>query len=221
VYLDPWPIASVTALLEAAAAGVPGVSLRLGNGEAEVLCSDSPGLDGHIIRADGVAAYREAVSRLVEDPRHRRREGEAARSGVLRVHSGAGWRRHLEDVYALASSGRSAPALPDGRNLGAPGTVDELVYRVQSYPGWSAPLYEVVRSHAAVFPARTGALAKALLNAAVARIPGVPDRHLRRLERYLFRARVGRRPEEEVHPQPVPGIPRAPTPQSGLMKERS
>lgn len=221
VYLDPWPVASVTALLEAAAAGLPGVSLRLGSGDAEILCSDSPGLAGHLIRADSVAGYREAVSRLVEDPRHRRREGEAARSGVLRVHGGAGWRRHLEEVYALAGSGRPEPSPPGGHDLGAPGTVDELVYQVQSYPGWSARLYEVMRSHASVFPARTGTPARALLNAAVARVPGVPDRHLRRLERYLFLGRAGSPPEEGVHPQPAPGIPRAPIPRRGLRKERS
>jgi glycosyltransferase involved in cell wall biosynthesis len=223
VYLDPWPLGSLTSLVEAASFGVPGVSLRLGGRDAEILCSDPPGLSEHLVRASTVPEYRAALSRLVEDPRHRRRAGEGARVGVLRTHTGRGWRRHLDDVYARAGAGPPASAFPASGDSGRPDRLDELVYEVQSYPGWSARLHEVIRAHAPLFPTGVGTWTRTLLNRAVARVPGVPDRHLHRLERSLFLRRaervVQRKGSATGHGWPVPA-PGAPTGRAGLT-ERS
>ncbi|MGY1601111.1 hypothetical protein [Geodermatophilus sp. SYSU D00815] len=99
VYLDSFPCGSITSTLEAAAAGLPPLSLQLHQGYAQLFCTDAPGLAdtgyAHTTQDEYVAALRA----LVEDPGLRRKRGEQVRSDVLAAHAGAGWDEALERVY--------------------------------------------------------------------------------------------------------------------------
>ena len=102
VYLDSFPCGSNTAILEAAAAGLPPVSLQLHRGYAELFSSSAPGLadDGYAQNTED--EYVAALRALVEDRELRRKRGEQARSEVLAAHAGPGWADALEEVYRRA-----------------------------------------------------------------------------------------------------------------------
>src|SRR5262249_45466460 len=116
VYLDSFPLPSITSLLEAGSYGTPLVS-----GcpcppapPGSVLGADTPALDTCLIRATDPADFRAAVGRLVEDAGLRRRTGEETRQSIAAIHAGAGWQRALEAVYGRALAVSPASGLPAG-----------------------------------------------------------------------------------------------------------
>ncbi|MGY1689550.1 glycosyltransferase [Geodermatophilus sp. SYSU D01105] len=102
LYLDSFPCASGTSILEAAVAGLPPVSLQLHQGYAEVFHANAPGLAETGYAQTSEDAYVAALRALVEDPQLRRDRGERARSEVLAAHSGPAWNAALEQVYRQA-----------------------------------------------------------------------------------------------------------------------
>jgi hypothetical protein len=120
IYLNSYPLPAGTSVLEAAIAGLPVLSLLdLGvkDGNATVLQSGAPGLDGvrHAVATED--DYLRDLRKLVRDPRLRHERGAAARASVLAAHAGAGWTQRLESLYDQARSQEAAeldgyPELP-------------------------------------------------------------------------------------------------------------
>ncbi|SDJ53116.1 hypothetical protein SAMN05444157_3825 [Frankineae bacterium MT45] len=108
LYLDAYPISSGTALLEAAVAGLPTLSLQEPQKYSEIWTAESPGLTDAIHRAGDRGEYRERIAALATSAKVRRAHGDAARRSVLAAHTGSGWSEQLEAVYAQAR--RVAPA---------------------------------------------------------------------------------------------------------------
>lgn len=187
VYLDSYPFASLTALLEAGSFGAPVVSFRAHGPDAEVLAADDPALDDVLIAAASEAEYRAALSRLISYPGIRERTGARTRARIQEAHAGPGWAARLDELYARAR--RGGRATPGGaETVGEPTTLDTLLCRLHSASGWSIPLHEIVRSHVDCLSAPASTWAKILLARQLVRFFGAEER-CHRLERRLFPSR--------------------------------
>ncbi len=107
VYLNSYPVVAGTSVLEAAAAGLPVLTLRDlddREGLAAVYQGESPGLTDvqHLVTTDD--QYSARLRRLIRDAAARHASGAAARDAVLAAHAGAGWTEALERLYARARS---------------------------------------------------------------------------------------------------------------------
>jgi glycosyltransferase involved in cell wall biosynthesis len=102
IYLDSFPFASTTSLLEAGSYGLPLVSRCEWPASAAVVCADTPGLESVLVRAADVSAYRAEVQRLIDDSARREALGERTRQSIIGSHTGSGWRTALDAVYRLA-----------------------------------------------------------------------------------------------------------------------
>jgi hypothetical protein len=185
VYIDSYPISSITSLLEATSFGVPVVGLRPTGGDDALLAADDPALAGHLIATTTPAAARATLDRLLVDSGFREDLGRQTADAVRRVHTGAGWRRAAEEAFARARA--LGPASPS--TLGdapSPGELDELVYLVQSHPGWAARLSEIVRAHIDLLPRDARPVGRIALTRALARLPGLSRVRLDALERRLL-----------------------------------
>lgn len=124
LYLDSYPVSSGTSILEAAAAGLPLVSLQEHEGHRRIYHANSPGLDptGHATATD--AEYLQRLGELVSDGDLRAERGAAAKAAILQTHSGESWTAALEALYERARSVPAAdlgeyPARSEDRSYGA------------------------------------------------------------------------------------------------------
>jgi hypothetical protein len=102
LYLDSYPLSGGTALLEAAAAGLPVLSLEPTGEYGYVYQADAPGLDptGTVFSIE--EEFLAAIDQLVADPELRVVRGEEVRGDVLARHAGPGWQDDLENLYRRA-----------------------------------------------------------------------------------------------------------------------
>ena len=105
VYLESRPGGGGTTTAEAAAHGLPCLSMAPSEIEAQVLCT-APAYGNHV--AASADAYRAELRELAGDPRRRAEWGERARAAVTAAD--AGWEPALERAYALAA--RLGPVAP-------------------------------------------------------------------------------------------------------------
>lgn len=99
IYLDTFPVSSITSLLEAGSYGIPLVGRRLHAAEWSVLGADTPALMKQLIRPASLEAYRETLADLITDAALRERLGDATRREIKAVHTGAGWHAALDALY--------------------------------------------------------------------------------------------------------------------------
>lgn len=100
VYLDSYPLVSVTSLLEGALYGMPVVTYR--PEELGPLASDDRGIGAGLLSADSVPDYHALLRSLLADDVVRARLGGAAHAGVADLHTGDGWKGHLARLYSGA-----------------------------------------------------------------------------------------------------------------------
>jgi glycosyltransferase involved in cell wall biosynthesis len=112
LYLDSYPVVSITSLLEAGGHGLPLVSRPPPLAAPGVLGADTPGL-GHLVRARGAAGLRAAVGHLLADPEYRAWLGEATRRDIAAAHTGDAWRRSLHALYRQALAAPPVAMVPD------------------------------------------------------------------------------------------------------------
>lgn len=91
------------ALIEAMAAGVPGVSTDVG-GVGDVIAGSTMGIT---VPLDDPRALAEAVERLFADPAQRRRMGDAARAHVLARYDIARLTNDIDTLYQQLHAGRA------------------------------------------------------------------------------------------------------------------
>jgi glycosyltransferase involved in cell wall biosynthesis len=109
VYVDSFPFASNTSLLEAASRGLPIISYTPYAGTSAVLGPGAPGIDKDLRRCRSLETYLCELSRLIADPVARKLLGAQTRAAVQALHTGGGWETGLERVYSEAC------ALPEVR----------------------------------------------------------------------------------------------------------
>ena len=124
LYLDSYPVSSGTSILEAAAHGLPLLSLQAYDGPFQIFHANSPGLDGSRHATATREEYLRTLRALVSRPELRRSRGTAARAHVLGVHHGDNWSVALEKLYQQVRSVPLAsveeyPAAIDDADYGA------------------------------------------------------------------------------------------------------
>ena len=92
-----------TALLEAAASGVPSVATAVG-GVPEVVAD---GQTGWLVDEPVPAQFAVALQEALADPAELRRRGQAARARVVQSFSSSGWADRLDQCYRTVAAGRT------------------------------------------------------------------------------------------------------------------
>jgi hypothetical protein len=136
IYVDSYPFSSLTSMLEAAATGLPVVTLRDPCDGPAVLGADTPELDETLVVAGSACELRERVEALLDDGAARERLGHATRAGVETAHCDGAWVARAHRVLAAAALVRNGePALPltDQRSRS---DLDRRVAQLQAQTGW-------------------------------------------------------------------------------------
>jgi len=111
IYVDSFPMVSVTSLLEAGSFGLPLVSRCPHSTKAAVWCADAPGLDQYLINCRNVEEYRKELCCLVEDEKYRKELGQNTQSQITKTHAGEYWIEGLESLYAYVMKVSAEPAV--------------------------------------------------------------------------------------------------------------
>jgi hypothetical protein len=157
VYLDSFPVGSLTSLLDAGVRGIPLVSY-CPHPQARVLCCDDPALSEAQIRVGDVNEFRERIGELLENCEHRLRQGELTKNSVLAVHDGKGWGAFVQDLYLRASHPHAVSEEQEGSDVPQASELDTLLARVYDSAGLARGVPAIVRSHVGLLPfgVRTG-----------------------------------------------------------------
>jgi len=98
IYLDSFPFASITSLLEAGSFGVPIVSYCVHPEQAAVLCADDPGLIKSLVCTKDLESYRNIIIKLIQDDSLRDRLGKQTENEIVEVHEIL-WPQFLKSLY--------------------------------------------------------------------------------------------------------------------------
>jgi Glycosyl transferases group 1 len=203
LYVDSYPFASLTSLLEAGSLGIPVASYRGHPPECAVFGSDTRGLDDHLVTASEPEEFRQKLERLIRDPGERAALGERTRQAILASHTGAGWQSEVDRLYRSAARS-PAPARPKGAAVSRQtGRLDVLVDLVMVRTGFSEGVDGVIRDHLGLlgWHRRTAAwwrLARAGSRPGLRRL--LPEWALSRMAR--LRRRLASRPAARGAPPP-------------------
>ncbi len=150
-YVNSYPVGSTLALLDAAAAGLPVVSISPKSTDRS-LFADDPACPEGLLAVRGPAEMAKTLAQLADDPELRRGRGDTARAHIERVHAGEGWQRNVEAAYAAASA--AGPMSPQqlGPSAGR-GDVDDILSRLGSQTPVRTLLGCAVTDRAALGPA--------------------------------------------------------------------
>jgi glycosyltransferase involved in cell wall biosynthesis len=107
LYVEGFPFGSLTALLEAAAAGLPVV--RAPKSAPPPFTSDGDALD-EVPQADSVVAFVDECVRLLQDPGQLPVLGRALQSRVRAIHEPTGWRASLAALRGALPVTHRVPA---------------------------------------------------------------------------------------------------------------
>ncbi|MBD2208367.1 glycosyltransferase family 4 protein [Nostoc linckia FACHB-104] len=130
IYVDSFPIISITSLLEAGSYGVPLVTRYPYSDACAILGSDAPGLDEHLLRARNLQQYTAILSRLIEDAEFRWSQGDATSKCIAEKHTGSNWQSSLEEIYAKAMNLPRVTVKSDLRDEMFLGEPDVLLTRI-------------------------------------------------------------------------------------------
>ncbi len=104
IYVDSFPMTSITSMLEAGSYGTPLVSRHYFSSKSDILGGDAPGLTGNLIYVSDLNEYNQVLSNLVEDEDFRLSLGEKTKKKIVETHTGNGWQKNLEDIYKCATT---------------------------------------------------------------------------------------------------------------------
>jgi hypothetical protein len=152
IYLDAFPVASLTSLLEAGSYGVPLVAFSPFVEKAGVLCADCPGFSDTLVRARDLETYRAEITTLIENSEARSQLGELTKRAILNTHVGKCWMEYLERIYSFAATVSSADIRPDGADVPNVKCLDILLAYISAHTGNSPEVDEIFRYGAGLLP---------------------------------------------------------------------
>jgi hypothetical protein len=154
VFLDGYPCSSLTAALEAAAAGMCVVSHQPPRPQAATYDIDEPALGAAHLRAPTPESYAAAIARLVSDPAGRARAGAAAARAVAAMADLGAWTSALDAAYARAAEvavSRRADAPPITASADT-AHEDAFLLRLHEASGMSIPPEAAIARGGDAFP---------------------------------------------------------------------
>ena len=157
IYVDSFPFASLTSLLEAGSFGTPVMTFRGHPPDCGVFGSDTRGLDEHMLTPASPEEFHRELGRLVSDRDARVELGERTRQAIVDTHTGTGWQASVAELYEQAGQVNSVPHVgPAERRTG---WLDVLVDLVMEQTGYSQGVPGAVRLHLGLLPPRDRAVA--------------------------------------------------------------
>lgn len=182
IYLDSYPVSSVTSLLEAASLGVPAVTLCPYGPGGDVLCAEDVGLDDLETRAGTPDRFTAMVEEMVVDAGLRSRTGAATADRIIAAHDPERWTaaieslfRRLADVAPTRATSGPAEIRPDPLQVS-----DELLLRALDHPLLQPGLFPAAYRARDVLPSslRVSTWANLVVDQAVRKVvPRSPIRH--------------------------------------------
>jgi hypothetical protein len=144
VYLDSYPFASITSLLEVGSIGVPAVCFQPHSDFAPMYFDD---VDVHPLIATTASQWIEMVATLLRDETQRSDAGQRLRREINAVHRGDPWRSRLETLCGGIEPGAaSAPQLVSEEAT----PLDDALYLLHSRAGITRDIETLVRHHGMV-----------------------------------------------------------------------
>ncbi len=127
IYIDSFPFASNTSLMEAGSFGLPLITYFPYSAAADVLGAGTPGIDPDMIRVHTLAEYASTLSRLIEDPDLRHDLGQRTRERIAAEHSGKRWLDYLDELMRKAAATRAGESVSDGHPAEGQSELDYLL----------------------------------------------------------------------------------------------
>jgi glycosyltransferase involved in cell wall biosynthesis len=153
IYVDSFPFASITSLLEAGAYGLPLVSYRGHGPGCEVLGADPPAVEDDVVYPRNPDEFHWAVSELAANAEERQSRGVALREKIAATHSSAAWQAVVESLYEFAQrSGASHGPVAIADIAPLSGALDCTVVRIQQRTGRIQGIDAVYRSAMGAMP---------------------------------------------------------------------
>jgi len=162
IYLDSFPFASLTSLLEAGSFSTAVVTYRGHPEECAVLGSDTPGIDQHLLRPSSPESLRRDLCRLIDDRGLRAQLGSSLRRAIAEGHIGDGWRAEIARIYRSAVHTEREGTTREA--VRATGALDILVSAIMAETGYRTGTSGAIRDNLGLFPGaqRIGAFARVI-----------------------------------------------------------
>jgi len=151
IYLDSFPLGSLTALLDGGIHGAPLVRYHIFSEAASLLRGDDVALTGKLMAFTDLSQYQEEISRLVEDKELRLERGESVRTRMSEVHLSPGWNRFLEKLY-LQAANVSPVGTPEPVKENGLSELDIALAWVHMSTGFSQGVDATIREHSRLLP---------------------------------------------------------------------
>lgn len=149
IYIDPFPLASLTAMLEVgiqkkAVVGLSNLEAPIFSGDDLSLCS----LETHL---RSIEEYRERINRLILDSEARETYGSAIGDAIQRDHFAPGWNRHLDEVLSALPHSHTV-SVPENSSA-SPSDEDRFLAGFQAAVTPNYKWLNAVAAHSRYFPA--------------------------------------------------------------------
>jgi hypothetical protein len=152
IYLDSFPFASLTSLLEAGSYGVPLIRAHPYPTDLSVLRSDDPALTRESSAGIDQKLYREKLCELIENPALRNRIGEDTERNIRGLHLPPGWNQLVNDLYLKAATHPRLTTLPRIEIERSLSEQDKALIWMQTTTGRSQGLETIKSEHFRLLP---------------------------------------------------------------------